>query len=135
MGIPKETKWTIREKIERIENAKNEAKVQISENGQSAVTHYTVLKSFSLWVSIASLIECRIETWRTHQIRIHMKHIGHTLCWDKAYWDKSMNSFLIREYSISGQLLHAQKLIFTHPKIGKRIEVVAPYPENFEKIL
>jgi 23S rRNA pseudouridine1911/1915/1917 synthase len=133
--IPKEKEWTIKAKIERIENARNEAKVQISENGQSATTHYRVLQSFAVWISTASLIECRIETGRTHQIRVHMKHIGHPLCGDRAYWDKGMNSFLLREYALSGQLLHAHKLIFTHPKTGKKLEVTAPYPESFEKII
>jgi len=135
IGVPKEKKWTIKAKIERIENARNEAKVQISENGQSATTHYRVLQSFAVWISTASLIECRIETGRTHQIRVHMKHIGHPLCGDRAYWDKGMNSFLLREYALSGQLLHAHKLIFTHPKTGKKLEVTAPYPESFEKII
>jgi len=46
-----------------------------------------------------------------------------------------MNSFLLREYALSGQLLHAHKLIFTHPKTGKKLEVTAPYPESFEKII
>jgi 23S rRNA-/tRNA-specific pseudouridylate synthase len=64
-----------------------------------------------------------------------MKHIGHPLCGDRAYGDKGINSFLSREYGISGQLLHAHKLMFTHPKTGKKIEVTAPYPESFEKVI
>lgn len=62
LGIPQTQTGTIRAKLKRIENAKNEAKVQVSEDGQSAVTHYRVLSTFSLGKDTCSLIECRIET-------------------------------------------------------------------------
>jgi len=64
-----------------------------------------------------------------------MKYIGYPLCGDRAYGDKGINSFLSREYALLGQLLHAHKLIFTHPKTNKKLEVTAPYPESFEKII
>lgn len=71
VGTPLKRQDTIRARLLRIENAKNEAKVRVDELGQSAITHYSVLKTNS-GSQILSLLECRIETGRTHQIRVHM---------------------------------------------------------------
>jgi len=74
VGVPSKKQDTIRAKLLRIENAKNEAKVRVDENGQSATTHFSFLQKIELNHSF-SLLECRIETGRTHQIRVHMSHI------------------------------------------------------------
>jgi len=135
LGVPRVKTGTVRARLKRIENARNEAKVQVSEDGQSAVTHYEVLSEFTLGTDMCSLVECRIETGRTHQIRVHMKHIGHPILGDKAYGEKRINSFLEREYNIRGQLLHARSLTFIHPRTTKEIKVIAPYDERFGKIV
>lgn len=148
LGIPIKNQDTIRARLLRIENAKNEAKVRVDETGQLAVTHYKIVqnskfkinnkkletKNIQSWVDI-SLLECRIETGRTHQIRVHMAHIGHPVLADKAYWDMSINSYLKRNLGISRQLLHAYSLSFVHPKTHRRLIINAPYPADFMRIL
>lgn len=110
--------WTITKKLLRIENAKNENKVQVSEKGQSAVSHFKLLKEHTLKTKegelIISEVEIRIETWRMHQIRVHMASLWCPILWDKAYWDKKVNSFLERNYGLSRQALHAWKIEFHH---------------------
>lgn len=152
LGRPKKPYDTIRAKILRIENAKDEAKVRIDEKGQNAVTHYMVC---STWYVVHgtkqenlvprtknqepstpfSLLECRIETGRTHQIRVHLAHIGYPILGDKAYGNISVNSFIRRKLGVSRQLLHAFRLSFIHPETKKELIVEAPYPEDFEKLI
>ena len=127
---PTKRQDTIRARLLRIPDAKKEAKVRVDETGQSAVTHYTVLQTFTTEPSY-TLLECRIETGRTHQIRVHMAHIGHPVLGDKAYGDRSINSYIRRDLSISRQLLHAQSLTFVHPHTRKKLTVEAPYPADF----
>ncbi len=131
VGIPEKRRDTIRAKLLRIENAKNEAKVRIDESGQSAVTHYEVLAKFHSY----ALLECRIETGRTHQIRVHLASIGHPILGDTSYGDKSTNSFMKREKHVTRQMLHARLLEFTHPTTKKRLTVEAPYPMDFNSLL
>lgn len=132
-GIPQKPMDTIRARLLRIENAKNEAKVRVDESGQSAITHYKILNTISHPESL-TLIECRIETGRTHQIRVHMNHIGHPVLMDRAYGNKSINSFLKRQYGVDRQLLHARELSFWHPKLQRILTIQAPYPEDFLRI-
>ncbi len=131
VGIPEKRRDTIRAKLLRVENAKNEAKVRVDESGQSAVTHYEMLQSFGRY----SLLECRIETGRTHQIRVHLASIGHPILGDSSYGDKSVNSFMKRENHIVRQMLHARLLEVVHPKTQKRLTVESPYPEDFHSLL
>ena len=95
-------------------------------NGKEAVTHYRVLQRFSGY----TCIECRLETGRTHQIRVHMASLGHPLLGDAVYGPKkSPVSFL------EGQTLHAMILGFVHPVTGEYVETCAPLPEYFEHLL
>lgn len=101
-------------------------KMAINEkNGKDAVTHYHILESFKGY----TYIECRLETGRTHQIRVHLSSIGHPLVGDKVYGPKK------QPFSLQGQSLHAMVLGFVHPRLNKYIEVEAPLPEYFEKLL
>ncbi len=134
LGIPTKRKDTIRARLLRVDNAKNEAKVRIDETGQSAVTHYTVLQNLEI-LQPFSLLECRIDTGRTHQIRVHMAHIGHPILADRVYGNKSVNSYLRRDLGITRQLLHAYSLSFIHPKTQKKLIIQAPYPHDFLNIL
>lgn len=147
--VPLKRQDTIRARLLRIPDAKNEAKVRVDETGQSATTHYRVVESFetplirgntggSIWENkspVFSLLECRIETGRTHQIRVHMVYIGHPVLADRAYGDKSINSFVRRDLGITRQLLHAYSLTFVHPKTRKKLTIEAPYPPDFATIL
>lgn len=93
------------------------------EHGERAVTHYQVLEERSGH----SLVSLRLETGRTHQIRIHMRHLGFPLIGDYLYNPDT-------EF-ISRQALHSHRLIFTHPISGKVLELTAPLPEDMRKVL
>mgnify|MGYP005904482143 CR=1 FL=1 len=95
------------------------------EHGERAVTHYKVLERFGQ----ATYVECRLETGRTHQIRVHMASIGHPLLGDTVY-GSSRNP-----YHLEGQALHAMILGFVHPRTGEYMEFTAPLPEYFVKLL
>lgn len=95
-------------------------------NGKDAVTHYRVLERFGN----CSYIECRLETGRTHQIRVHMTSIGHPLLGDLVYAPSQKNGF-----HLQGQTLHAQILGFYHPVQKKYMEFEAPLPDYFVKLL
>ena len=97
-----------------------------SKNGKPAVTHYKVLERFGQY----TYIECRLETGRTHQIRIHMTSIGHPLLGDTVY-GSSKNPF-----HLQGQTLHAMVLGFVHPVTGEYMEFTArSLPDYFLKLL
>ena len=94
-------------------------------NGRHAVTHWSVLERFSGYTHI----QCRLETGRTHQIRVHMASISHPLLGDVVYGNKKPYS------GLAGQCLHARKLKFIHPSTGKLVEVECPLPNWFENTL
>lgn len=94
-------------------------------NGKDAVTHYKVLERFGN----ATYVECRLETGRTHQIRVHMTSIGHPLLGDEVY-GSGKNPF-----HLQGQALHAMVLGFVHPTTDEYMEFSAPLPEYFTNLL
>lgn len=101
-------------------------KMSINEkNGKPAVTHYTVLERFGNY----TLIECKLETGRTHQIRVHMSSIGHPLVGDEVYGPAKC------PFKLQGQCLHAMVLGFVHPRSGEYMEFSAELPEYFEELL
>ncbi len=122
-------KASIKKSLLRIENAKNENKVQVSDKGQTAITHYKSLKEHILqtsqWVQILTEIEVEIETWRMHQIRVHMASIWNPIIWDKTYWDKKLNSFFERNYWLKRHALHAWKIEFFHYNKNKTMKFEA----------
>ena len=95
-------------------------------NGKNAVTHYKVLQRLKGY----TYIECRLETGRTHQIRVHMSSIGHPLLGDEVYGPKKCPF-----NGLQGQTLHAMILGFIHPATGEYMEFAAPLPEYFERLL
>ena len=132
-GTPEKPRDTIRAKLLRIEDARDEAKVRVDPTGQEAITHYSTLKANIR--DKYSLLECHIETGRTHQIRVHLAHIGTPVLGDKAYGNASENSFIRREYGISRQLLHAYSLSFLHPKTGTSLTITAPYHDDMDSLI
>ena len=104
----------------------NADRKKMAVNGKRAVTHYTVLKRFERF----TYIECRLETGRTHQIRVHMASIGHPLLGDSVYGPKKCPF-----PKLEGQTLHAMILGFVHPRTGEYIETSAPLPEYFQRLL
>lgn len=111
------------------------------EHGKSAVTHYKVLER----LGYVTLVQCRLETGRTHQIRVHMKHIGYTLFNDERYGGNEVlkgtnfskyKQFVHNCFSICPrQALHAQTLGFVHPRTGEELMFEAPLPDDMEQLL
>lgn len=94
-------------------------------NGKQAVTHYRVLERFHGY----TYVECRLETGRTHQIRVHMAGIGHPLLGDALYTNQKV------PFKLEGQALHAMTIGFVHPSLNEYMEFEAPLPEYFTKLL
>jgi len=124
-------------------NKKNRQLMTVSEiNGKKAITNYRSLKVFDLKnVPKISLIECKLETGRTHQIRVHMKYKGTSLLGDKQYGKKNIKfkkidkEFEKKLSDLKGQALHAKSLGFMHPKKKKFIEFESQLPNEFKKLL
>lgn len=100
-------------------------RMTIDQKGRSAITHWKVLASYPGY----SHIQCRLETGRTHQIRVHLASIGHPLLGDLVYGRKKPYP------GLAGQCLHARRLMFRHPRTGEQVTVEAPLPLYFEKVL
>lgn len=93
--------------------------------GKNAITNYKVLERFGSH----TLVEFKLDTGRTHQIRVHSKYIGHPIACDEVYGTKS------KTFSANGQLLHAYKIEFTHPVTNKEMSFICEIPEDFQKAL
>lgn len=94
------------------------------ENAKQAVTHFDVMERFKDF----TVVECRLETGRTHQIRVHMKYIGYPLAGDPKYGPRKTVDF-------NGQLLHAGVLGFDHPRTGEYMEFTAPIPADMQAFI
>ena len=103
---------------------KDRQKQAVVDSGKHAVTHFQVIERFGDY----TLVECRLETGRTHQIRVHMNYIGFPLVGDPKYGPKKTIDF-------GGQVLHAGVLGFEHPVTGEYLEFSVPLPEDFEQLL
>ena len=122
---------------------KNRQLMTVSDiNGKKAITNYKTIKVFNLKdIPKVSLIECELETGRTHQIRVHLKYKGTSLLGDKQYGKKNVkfkkinNEFFIKLNNLSGQALHAKTLGFVHPTTKKWMSFSSNLPEGFKKIL
>ena len=136
LGRPSHQSWTIKKPLLRIEDAHNEAKVRVDKAWLEAITHYSILEIYPhIWDKSASLLECQIETGRTHQIRVHMKSIDCPVLWDEAYGDKKINSFLKRECLLKRQMLHAYSVSFLHPETKKNLTIQAPYKDDMSGVI
>lgn len=107
-------------------NRKKMTVVPVEKGGREAVTHWEMLEKLGNY----TLVKFRLETGRTHQIRVHSSYLGHPLVGDPLYSSKGSIGV-----NLPGQALHAHKLSLEHPVTGKRIEVVAPLQEAFTKLL
>ena len=122
-GIVKENNATINMPIGRSNSDRK--KMAVNKNGKNAITHIKVLNRYDKY----TLLQVNIETGRTHQIRVHLSHIGYPIIGDGTYSNGK------NEFGIEGQCLHAQELEFKHPITGKVLKLEAPLPEYFEEIL
>ena len=119
----KDEEGTIEGNIGRHPNDRK--KMTITPNGKEAVTHYKVLKNLGKY----TLVECQLETGRTHQIRVHMSSINHPLLGDEIYGPKNC------PYKLQGQVLHAKTLGFIHPETREYMEFDSDLPEYFNKLI
>ena len=126
-GIIKEDEGDIDAPIGRSPSDRKKMAV-VSKGGKEAFTHYRVLKRYEQ--DNMTYIECKLKTGRTHQIRVHMAHIGHPLLGDEVYAPGRKSKF-----KTEGQCLHAKTLSFVHPKSSEYIETDAPLPAYFQHLL
>ena len=122
-GVVAEDEATIDLPIAR--STKDRKKMAVDPKGRNAVTHFKVLKRYDNY----TLLELKIDTGRTHQIRVHMSYIGHPVVGDEVYSNGK------NEFGVQGQMLHARYLQFKHPITGKELSLEAPIPEYFEDVL
>lgn len=122
-GVMSKDEGHVETYIER--SPRDRTMMAVSDKGRLAVTDYTVLERLNGY----TLCEFRLHTGRTHQIRVHSRHLGHSVVGDKTYGPKTC------KFNLEGQLLHAYKLELTHPTTGKRMTFTAPLPEYFTKVL
>ena len=123
-GTPKPETGTVNAPIGRDPRERKRMAVT-SRGGKPAVTHYRVLEHFAGY----SLVECRLETGRTHQIRVHMASIGHPVVGDTVYGARR------DPFGLNGQCLHARELSFIHPRTGERMTFHAALPDYFSALL
>lgn len=122
-GQLRETSGTVIAPLDR--DPANRQRMAVVRDGKSAVTHFRVLASFAR----ATLLELELETGRTHQIRVHMRYIGHPVLGDPVYAGGRP------AYGLHGQALHAGRLVFVHPMTGETMDIQCPWPVWFETLL
>lgn len=122
-GVVKDDEATIDMPIAR--SKVDRKKMAVDKDGKQAVTHFKVIKRYKGY----TLLEIKIDTGRTHQIRVHMAKIGYPVVGDMVYSNGK------NEFGIEGQMLHAKSLEFSHPITGKKMHLEAPLPEYFTKVL
>ncbi len=122
-GVVKQDKGLINQKIGR--SKKNRKLMDVTFDGREAITEYEVVKRFKSH----TLVKCRILTGRTHQIRVHLKYLGHPVVGDKAY------GFKKQKFNLNGQLLHSHLLTVKHPTTGEEMTFTAPLPRHFTEVI
>lgn len=140
-GIPKETAGTIDANLTKSLEDRRVVTTASNDVGKRAITHYKILHDYKY----VSLIECKLETGRTHQIRAHMKHIGHPIFGDTRYGgDRVLKGQLSTKYKafinncltlMPDQALHAQSLGFMHPTLGTKMIFESEAPHNFRELI
>lgn len=124
MGNVKQDSGRIETLIGR-DNKDRKKMAVVKDNGRIAITDYTVLERFGKF----TLVECKLQTGRTHQIRVHMEYIGHPVVGDPKYSPQK------NPFSIVGQALHSYEIIFKHPISNELLTFQAPLPEDMMKII
>lgn len=123
-GVIDEDEGVINKPIGRNEKDRKKMAVNVN-NSKQAITHYKVIKRFDKY----TYIECKLETGRTHQIRVHMASIGHPVVGDEIYYDRKC------PFKLNGQTLHAMTLGFIQPTTHEYIETIADLPDYFKDLL
>ena len=122
-GIIKEDEATINMPIGR--STKDRKKMAVRKDGKEAITHFKVLKRYEEY----TLLDLKIDTGRTHQIRVHLAEIGHPVIGDYVYSNGK------NQFNVIGQMLHSKEIEFTHPITKERMKFEAPLPKYFEEVI
>ncbi|MBB3763642.1 RluA family pseudouridine synthase [Sphingomicrobium lutaoense] len=131
-GIPKESEGRVETQLARSPHNRKKMAVAPAGKGKHAVTHWRKLTN----LREAAMVECRLETGRTHQVRVHMAHIGHPLVGDPVYGrSKASHRTLLKELGFSRQALHAARLGFTHPTSGDRLSFESALPSDIQELV
>ena len=133
-GTPSQLQGTVDAPIGR--DPRDRKRMAVVADGRAAITDYTVAEQ----LRYASLVRCRLRTGRTHQIRVHMKHLGHPIAGDPLYsgpqWKGIPDKRLQKLFATLGrQMLHAARITFVHPRTGETVSFEAPLPEDFSIVL
>ena len=126
-GAPMEDSGTVDAPIGRHPTDRKRMAVIHNQNSRPAVTHFEVIARYRGYTHL----RCRLETGRTHQIRVHMAHIGHPVAGDPVYAGRRAE----KDAFLEGQCLHARELEFTHPRTGERLHLECPLPDYFMAFL
>ncbi len=126
-GVPDRLSGTVVEPIGR--HRVHRTRMAVQANGKDAHTDWSVVEHFG---SAAALVECRIHTGRTHQIRVHMSHLKHPLLGDSTYGFKANR---LKGIEVPRVMLHAAELSFPHPETGEKVSFIAPLPEDFQRMV
>ncbi|MET0366153.1 MAG: RluA family pseudouridine synthase [Sphingobium sp.] len=130
-GVPTTTKGTVDTWIGRSDADRKKMAVQREGRGKHAVTHYRVVDR----LKGAAMVECRLETGRTHQVRVHMAHLGHPLLGDPVYArGQSRHRELLKQLGFERQALHAARLGFIHPVDGSDLNFESPLPRDMQEL-
>ena len=129
-GVPSKRQFDIRESLHKHVTASGERRVSVKEDGLAAVTKVRVLASSDAF----SLLEVRLMTGRTHQIRVHLAHAGHPILGDDKYGDFELNRALARQ-GVKRLMLHAKRLAFLHPATKSRLKLESPLPKDVSGFL
>jgi 23S rRNA pseudouridine955/2504/2580 synthase len=124
-GVPKKGNFEIRESLHKHVTAQGERRVSVAEEGLPARTQVKLLKHSNDF----SMVELRLLTGRTHQIRVHLAHAGHPVLGDDKYGDFALNRQWARE-GVRRLLLHARRIAFRHPATGEGVALESPLPED-----
>jgi 23S rRNA pseudouridine1911/1915/1917 synthase len=129
-GRPAHPTGTVNQWIGRSDADRKKMAVQREGRGKHAVTHYRTLQPLDR----AALVECRLETGRTHQVRVHMAHIGHPLLGDPVYGRGGPHKSLLAELGFRRQALHAAKLGFIHPVTSQALSFESPIADDMQQL-
>jgi 23S rRNA pseudouridine1911/1915/1917 synthase len=129
-GVPTPAAGTVDAWLGRSERDRKKIAVQREGRGKSAVTHFRTLERLDR----AALIECRLETGRTHQVRVHMAHIGHPLLGDPVYGRSGPHKALLAELDFRRQALHAARLGFIHPVTSQAVSFESPITDDMQRL-
>ena len=126
-GVPDRTEFEVRESLHKHVNARGERRVSVKEGGMAAATKVKLVRT----AKDISVVELRLLTGRTHQIRVHLAHAGHPVLGDDKYGDFVLNRGLARQ-GVKRLLLHARRLVFKHPVEKKQVKLDSPLPADLQ---